>query len=84
MTTAERATADYQEPTFESHVGDVALRRWSHDRPVPSVVIGVYGCIATALIGHGSSEWSAEVFNLLNIQIIEVLVVDETSQLRDG
>ena len=50
----------------------------------PAVVIGTYGTIALNGYSTASGDWPKQVKNLLGIGAIDVLIVDETSQLWLG
>lgn len=84
---------DFKERIQKDHIGkwtDTAKNGSSADS-LPSVVIGTYGCIAAAIVNSkgikrkiSGEKWCDQVMNLLKIDKIDMIVVDETSQLWEG
>ena len=84
-----REEIDFRRRFEKEHVN-----KWLHvargdareDECKPDVVIGTYGSIALNGVnaGAGTSSWTDQVNNLVQKNSIDMLVIDETSQLWSG
>lgn len=97
--TAEgRAARDFRERSQTEHVSkwlDVANGTDKDESSKPVVVIGTHGAISFNGVGESKSKgpsggkkasgkWAGQVQNILAIHSIDMLIIDETSQLWSG
>ena len=82
-TTHEREEADFRPHNRIPHKG-----KWTElDSTTPAVVIGTHGCIANCVMKRKKAKngsWVNDVNSLLMIESIDMLIIDETSQLWEG
>jgi len=81
-TAHEREEADFRPRNQIPHKG-----KWTEpDAKTPAVVIGTHGCIANCVMKKKAKigSWANDVNKLLMIKSIDMLIIDETSQLWEG
>ena len=82
----DRAAHDFKARESKQHQGkwtSIAVDGLQAGTRLPSVLIGTFGCI-TGAVTSPNGQWATQVNNLLNLQSIDALIVDETSQLWSG
>ena len=82
----DRAAHDFKARKSKQHQGkwtERAVEGEQSGKRLPSVLIGTFGCI-TGAVTSPNGMWARQVNNLLNLQSIDALIVDETSQLWSG
>ena len=82
-TAYEREEADFRPRNRIPHKG-----KWTEPNAnTPAVVIGTHGCIANCVMNRKKAKngsWVCDVNSLLMIESIDMLIIDETSQLWEG
>jgi hypothetical protein len=98
-TAVDRSARDFRKRVAVSHVGkwsdaaalEEAAESSNNKTGRPAVVIGTYGSIALSGLNEGAAakklgaqSWAKQVQRLVDSDSIDILIIDETSQLWSG